>query len=678
MRPSLPPLRALCALALLLLNACGGGESPYTLTAVLPSPVTPGETAVVYGTLPQDTTLSLDETLVLGTLVPGGLEFTVPEAAIAGSQVLSARIGGQTLSGALQVVPRLDTATLAGNTLTVHGAGWPLETSAETPVTLEVVGKALTPTLSAGQLQATLPDLTRYGSLSVRVKVNDQVSNALNVVREAGAVQGKVVFPAESDAARIPASLEVQATDTSNFSALLVFADEAELEDLELEGLEHIESLPALGVTRLSFATRAQARAAYLSLKAAGFGLEYDLPIRTDGFASLQADVPDEPGTGQWHLPLLGLEPAWEATKGGGVVVAVVDTGVQLDHPDLVANLLPGYDFVDGNDQPYDLAGHGTHVAGLVAANGQVLGTAPEAKLLPIRSLEGTAGGSAFTVAQGILWAAGLGEMENPNPADVINLSLGTSGYSATLAGAVTAAQATGVVVVAATGNSSGPLAYPAALPGVLSVTALAGPDIAYQPWYANKGTGVWVTGYGGDTTQDQDRDGFDDGILSADLGGYARRMGTSMAAPQVAGLAALALASGTPAELVRDTLGHTATDLGVMGYDASFGYGLATGRTAGPSTPRSYVLALAENEVVGWSLVQADGSYRLDNLPVDRSLALVAASDEDGDTVLGESGELLSVPVPFTPTPGDVLEARDLTLTLSEGSTSYSLEATP
>ena len=661
----------------LLLISCGGQTEDLRFTGVLPTPAVPGQEVSAFGLFPAETELRIENEPLETRVQNGSLSFVIPEEAVAGDLSLEVTHQKQSQSTTLQVLPRIDDALLSGSTLVVQGAGWQSGAS----VTLELGGQSLQGRVTAAGLEANLSDTLSYGALSLRVVVNNQASAPFEVVRAAGAVKGKVVFPAETTSPSM-FQLEPQTTEsigTENLTALLVFADTADLAGIRLEGLQSKERLPTLGVTRLNFTSAAQARAAYGQLKEKGFMLEYDLPVHTDGFRSLQADAPAEPGTGQWHLPLLGLESAWESTKGEGVVVAVIDTGVRLDHPDLVGNLLPGYDFVDGDDQPYDLAGHGTHVAGLVAANGQVLGTAPEARILPIRSLEGTAGGSAFTVAQGILWAAGLLEDNfNPNPADIINLSLGTSGYSATLASAVSAAQAKGIIVVAATGNSGGPLAYPAALPGVLSVTALAGPEIAYQPWYANKGNGVWVTGYGGDTTQDQDRDGMDDGILSTDLNGYAWRMGTSMAAPQVAGLAALALASGTPAELVRDTLGATATDLGVMGYDAAFGYGLATGRSATPSTPRSYVLALVEGEVVSWTLVQPDGSYQLDNLPSGRTLSLVAMSDEDGDAVLGESGELISPSATVTPASSEVLEAADLALSVSDGSFAYALEATP
>jgi serine protease len=199
--------------------------------------------------------------------------------------------------------------------------------------------------------------------------------------------------------------------------------------------------------------------------------------------------------------------------------------------------------------------------------------------------------------------------VNNTHPVQVINLSLGSQEFSESIAAAVEQALDAGIIVVAATGNAGGPVAYPAAQRGVVSVTALAGPVTAYQPWYANKGLGTWITAYGGDTSQDQNKDNQPDGIYSSDLLGgvpsYSYRMGTSMAAPQVSGLAALALASGTPSWLLRDSLSATATDLGVKGYDYNFGFGLASGRTTTVSSPRTYVLAVDEAGLVStWTLV--------------------------------------------------------------------------
>jgi serine protease len=513
-----------------------------------------------------------------------------------------------------------------------------------------------------------------------------------------------------------------------------------------LSGMLELESLPALKVMRLYFGESAQAKALLEKLSdpaiASSLGVtkvNLDVHIKpSDAFNSLAVPAPSdpsndpsitsgtptlerlEPGKGQWFLNLEGIPNAWNAglpnptgtppvsgasnpleksARGAGVVVAIVDTGVDLEHPDLKANILPGWDFIDDDNTAQDIAGHGTHVAGLVAANGLVKGVAPNAKLLPVRVLRDLSGGTAFPVAQGILWAAGLLETaslpKNPNPAQVINLSLGSDEYNDLIAGAVSSAIQAGVTVVAAAGNNGGSLAYPAALPGVVAVTALAGPKIAYQPFYASRGSGLWVTAYGGDSTQDQDGDRVMDGILSTDLtagkSGYGLRMGTSMASPQVAGLAALALSSGTPTFLVRDALSSNTSDIGPLGFDARFGFGLMAGRIATPSAPRAYVLAFASGvsgaggtggagnttpKLLSWSLVQADGSYRLNNLPTGSRVNLVAATDANGNGVLGEAGEFLSASQAVVPVMGKVTgQSVALELQPSDGSATISLK---
>ncbi|WP_119279276.1 S8 family peptidase [Calidithermus roseus] len=434
--------------------------------------------------------------------------------------------------------------------------------------------------------------------------------------------------------------------------------------------------------TRLEFATPAQAEAARRRLEGRPgvLGVEHDAVVRLEALAaqgacSLTPPEPTPDGQGQWHLPLMGLPAAWERTRGEGMVVAVVDTGVLPDHPDLQANLLPGYDFADDDPDSADTAGHGTHVAGLIAASGRVRGAAPGAKVVPVRVIAKDST-SAFTLAQGLLWAAGLDpERPNPNRPQLINLSLGTEAYSEVLAQAVQAVRAEGIALVAAAGNSGQRfLSYPAALPGVIAVTALAGPRSAYQPSYANRGEGLWLSAYGGDPGADQDGDGVCDALLSTDLApggqaGYGLRAGTSMAAPLVSGVAALALASGTRPDLLRPTLAGTATDLGVLGYDRDFGHGLATGRAATPGTPRTYLLALGDDgKPLAWTLVQSDLSYTLSNLPAGQPLALVAASDADGDRRLGEAGELISAPRPFTPRAGETLSAEPLALEVADG----------
>ena len=143
---------------------------------------------------------------------------------------------------------------------------------------------------------------------------------------------------------------------------------------------------------------------------------------------------------------------AWNVITGSQeIIIAVVDSGIKLDHPEFVGRLTAGYDFVNGDDQANDDVGHGTHVAGIIAAaldNGQgVAGVCPNCRLMPVKVLNANNIGSWSSLAQGILFAA-------DNGARVINLSLGASVSSDTLASAIQFALDKGVVVVAAAGNN--------------------------------------------------------------------------------------------------------------------------------------------------------------------------------------------------------------------------------
>jgi len=321
---------------------------------------------------------------------------------------------------------------------------------------------------------------------------------------------------------------------------------------------------------------------------------------------------PDDPlYTRQWHYPLINLPDAWGITRGSSeVVVAVIDTGVLLDHPDLQGQLVSGYDFIsdpsvsgDGDardsnpDDPGDSGGiggssfHGTHVAGTIAAltdnHAGVAGVAWNAKVMPLRAI-GAGGGYDSDIADAIRYAAGLevdGVASLAEPVAVINLSLGSSSYSRTLESACAAARAEGVIIVAAAGNdgSSTP-SYPAAFDGVVSVSAV-GIDGSLAS-YSNYGETIDVAAPGGDSG-DEDGDGYPDSVLSTcgdDSSGtiemvYAFYNGTSMAAPHVAGVAALmkSLYPGlTPDQF--DALlqgGYLTRDLGDRGRDDEFGWGL-------------------------------------------------------------------------------------------------------
>ncbi|MFK8053485.1 MAG: S8 family peptidase [Woeseiaceae bacterium] len=304
----------------------------------------------------------------------------------------------------------------------------------------------------------------------------------------------------------------------------------------------------------------------------------------------------------QWHYfestGGLNLPTAWDTTTGAGVVVAVIDTGYR-PHPDLNGNLLPGYDMiddtfvsVDGNGRDSDArdpgdasaAGdcgpneparssswHGTHVAGTVAAvtnNGTgVAGVAYGAKVVPLRAL-GRCGGYTSDIADSIIWASGgsvSGTPANANPADVINMSLGGGGAcSTTTQNAINTARGNGSTVVVAAGNSNANASgfNPANCSGVVSVAATN--RSGGRAYYSNFGSSVDVAAPGGDV-----RGGAAGGVLSTLNSGtqgpasdnYAFYQGTSMAAPHVAGLAALMKAvdpSLTPTE-VENTIKSTA-----------------------------------------------------------------------------------------------------------------------
>lgn len=289
------------------------------------------------------------------------------------------------------------------------------------------------------------------------------------------------------------------------------------------------------------------------------------------------ATVPDDPEYGrQWNLSdrypstsAFGVdaETAWATTQGAeSVVVAVLDTGV-LPHPDIVARLLPGYDFVDGNsdardpgdwcDEPGSVSEsswHGTHVAGIVGATTNnaagVAGVDQRARIQPIRVL-GTCGGNLGDVIAGVRWAAGLPVNDvttNPTPADVINLSLGAAEpCHSVMQTAIDDAMAAGSLVVAAAGNSNinAEAFTPANCAGVVTVAATS--RVGDRAFYSNYGSVVDIAAPGGDT-----RYGNPEGAIYSlgnrgktvpETNDYRYKQGTSMAAPHVAGVASLALA---------------------------------------------------------------------------------------------------------------------------------------
>lgn len=304
-----------------------------------------------------------------------------------------------------------------------------------------------------------------------------------------------------------------------------------------------------------------------------------------------QAEVtPDDPYyPEQWHYSLINLPAAWSITRGSSLtVVAVIDTGVRFDHPDLQGVFYDvGYDFVDDDPDPTDpgmsydgkIISHGTHVAGTIAAltnnNQGVSGVCwggNGVRILPIRVLDDSGIGTSFDVARGIVYAVEHG-------AKVLNMSLGSPSDSSIIRDAIKYAYDNDVVVVCAAGNDNGSLRYPAKYPETIAVGAVRLDK--ERAWYSNYGPELDVVAPGGDLGVDQNGDGNPDGVLSTcwisnDGELYEFLQGTSMAAPHVSGIVALLMSKGyTGVETIRKILRYTAEDLGEPGFDNYYGAGL-------------------------------------------------------------------------------------------------------
>lgn len=274
----------------------------------------------------------------------------------------------------------------------------------------------------------------------------------------------------------------------------------------------------------------------------------------------------------QWDMTEFQVEAAWQQTTGRGIRVAVIDTGLGKSGEDRPKNVATGYDFVDDDNDPSDLNGHGTHVSGTIAQathNGLgTVGVAPDAEILPLRVLDADGSGDAYATAEAIAFAADHG-------AEVINLSLGSSSGTSVERDAVNYAIGKGVVICAATGNeSANAVSYPAAYDGVIAVGATRFDKSVAS--YSNGGSSIDLVAPGGDMAVDQNNDGYGDGILQeVTPGSYEFYEGTSMATPHIAGAVALLMAAGAEPVDVFGLLTGTATDVGAPGFDTRSGYGL-------------------------------------------------------------------------------------------------------
>lgn len=325
-----------------------------------------------------------------------------------------------------------------------------------------------------------------------------------------------------------------------------------------------------------------------------------------------QPTIAGQPAAGhEAHAQLAPLqaEQAWEHSTGDGVLVAVLDSGVDAGHPDLADRVLRGRDYVDGStDGRVDPVGHGTTVASLVAGGGDpATGLAPDATILPVRVLdEQNRYEDASTVADGVRWAVDHG-------ARVINLSLGGRHASTALREALAYAMARDVVVVACNGNATGDYRrvwYPAREPGVIAVSGLV---------FSGDAPARWPESLTGAET-----------VLAAPAvvtgaqagGGYRRVQGTSFSAALVAATAALIRAQwpDLPAGEVVNRLVATAEDLGTPGRNPIFGFGAVD--PVGALTervPRVHTNPLdtkARQRATGLGPAPAAGTTAADRLP--------------------------------------------------------------
>lgn len=262
--------------------------------------------------------------------------------------------------------------------------------------------------------------------------------------------------------------------------------------------------------------------------------------------------VPDDPlfGTDQWGPQKIKCPEAWDVNTGDpGVIIAIIDTGVDYNHPDLMGKTVAGWDFVNGDNDPMDDQGHGTHCAGIAAANTNnavgMAGVGYNCSIMPVKVLDAGGFGSWADIASGIDFASA-------NGAHVLSLSLGGGGGSAALELAVNNAWANNRLVVVAAGNSNTTApSYPAFYTNSLAVASTTSTDARSS--FSNYGNWVDVAAPGSD-------------IISTRFGTYQYLNGTSMACPHVAGLGGLLwaqLGTNTPVSTIRQRIENNCDPVG-------------------------------------------------------------------------------------------------------------------
>lgn len=322
---------------------------------------------------------------------------------------------------------------------------------------------------------------------------------------------------------------------------------------LSAEGLRRLRSMRPSGVHVVSVPPQLEAAIA----RALSWHSEIAY-AEPDALVAPQAVAPNDPlYPQQWHLPVMGIPAAWDHGRGESVVVAVLDTGVDGSHPDLAASLVPGWNVYDGTGDTSDVYGHGTEVAGVIAAvagNGVgTAGIAPGALIMPVRISRPDGLAYLSTIAEGLVWAADHG-------ARVANVSYMVSG-SATVSEAAWYFRRKGGLVFASAGNT-GTFEYLDPNPAIIDVAATTAGDSradwsSYGPYVDLAAPGETI-------------------VTTARGGGYAAVSGTSFSAPAAAAAAAL-LFSANPllsADQAEALLKGTALDMGIPGPDPYYGFG--------------------------------------------------------------------------------------------------------
>lgn len=286
-------------------------------------------------------------------------------------------------------------------------------------------------------------------------------------------------------------------------------------------------------------------------------------PFKVDRIMLATAETID------WGSKLLGIPPLWQQTQGEGIKVAVLDTGIALEHPDLKPAILAARDFTRSPSAADDAQGHGTHVAGIIAAQRNahgIVGVAPKAKILAAKVLNDEGSGTSADIVAGIRWAVATG-------ADILSLSLGSPEPDREIHQALLLAIAQGVFVITAAGNEGPDLdtvGYPAGFPEMVAVGSIDRRKRLSR--FSSRGRQVDVVAPGDEITS------------CYPPRGYAVLSGTSMATPFVSGVVALALAKHrkmggkTPFRTQQDLIEHlcrTATDAGPSGFDPLYGCGI-------------------------------------------------------------------------------------------------------